>query len=137
MSNRLSTMVFFLVAAFLSKPDPARRPSRAGKSARHHASSDSDQGPAAAYTAETGRIAIRDVETGEPHAYMFYTAYRVPPTGNSIWLAVTSKPGPLELIVPAGGTWPCDRHPRCEDHARLVPEFMEHQICAGLILGSG
>ena len=31
-----------------------------------------------AYSAETGRIAIRDVETGEPHGYMFYTAYRVP-----------------------------------------------------------
>lgn len=29
------------------------------------------------YTAEVGRIAIRDVETGEPHGYMFYTAYRV------------------------------------------------------------
>ncbi len=29
-----------------------------------------------AYSAEVGRIAIRDVETGEPHGYMFYTAYR-------------------------------------------------------------
>jgi carboxypeptidase C (cathepsin A) len=29
-----------------------------------------------AYTAEAGRIAIRDVATGEPHGYMFYTAYR-------------------------------------------------------------
>jgi hypothetical protein len=29
-----------------------------------------------AYSAEAGRIAIRDVATGEPHAYMFYTAYR-------------------------------------------------------------
>ena len=28
------------------------------------------------YTAEVGRIAICDVETGEPHGYMFYTAYR-------------------------------------------------------------
>jgi hypothetical protein len=28
------------------------------------------------YTAEVGRVAIRDVETGEPHGYMFYTAYR-------------------------------------------------------------
>jgi carboxypeptidase C (cathepsin A) len=35
-----------------------------------------------AYTAEVGRIAIRDVETGEPHGYMFYTAYRLaPPAG--------------------------------------------------------
>jgi pimeloyl-ACP methyl ester carboxylesterase len=30
------------------------------------------------YTAEAGRIAICDVETGEPHGYMFYTAYRMP-----------------------------------------------------------
>ena len=29
-----------------------------------------------AYTAEVGRVAIRDVETGQPHGYMFYTAYR-------------------------------------------------------------
>ena len=34
-----------------------------------------------AYTAEVGRIAIRDVETGEPHAYMFYTSYRVASAG--------------------------------------------------------
>jgi hypothetical protein len=32
-----------------------------------------------AYTAEVGRVAIRDVETGEPHGYMFYTAYRADP----------------------------------------------------------
>jgi carboxypeptidase C (cathepsin A) len=29
------------------------------------------------YTAEVGRIAICDVETGEPHGYMGYTAYRI------------------------------------------------------------
>jgi len=29
------------------------------------------------YTAETGRVAIRHVETGEPHGFMFYMAYRV------------------------------------------------------------
>lgn len=27
------------------------------------------------YTAEVGRLAIRDAETGEPHGYMGYTAY--------------------------------------------------------------
>ena len=32
------------------------------------------------YTAETGRIAICDVETGEPHGYMFYISYRVQPS---------------------------------------------------------
>ncbi len=34
-------------------------------------------GKALDYTAQAGRIAIRDVLTGEPHAYMFYTAYRL------------------------------------------------------------
>jgi len=33
------------------------------------------------YTAEVGRIAICDVETGEPQGYMFYTAYRVLDSG--------------------------------------------------------
>jgi carboxypeptidase C (cathepsin A) len=51
-----------------------------------------------AYTAEVGRIAIRDVETGEPHAYMFYTAYRVqPPPG---------KQRPVTFIWNGGPGWP-------------------------------
>jgi carboxypeptidase C (cathepsin A) len=29
------------------------------------------------YSAEAGRVAIRNVETGEPHGHMFYMAYRV------------------------------------------------------------
>jgi carboxypeptidase C (cathepsin A) len=33
------------------------------------------------YSAEVGRIAIRDVATGEPHGYMFYTAYRAGAAG--------------------------------------------------------
>jgi carboxypeptidase C (cathepsin A) len=33
------------------------------------------------YSAETGRIAIRDAETGEPHGFMYYIAYRVPSAG--------------------------------------------------------
>ena len=33
------------------------------------------------YEAETGRIAIRDTESGEPHGYMFYIAYRVAANG--------------------------------------------------------
>jgi len=33
-------------------------------------------GKAMHYTAEIGRLAIRDVETGEPHGWMGYTAYR-------------------------------------------------------------
>ena len=50
-----------------------------------------------AYTAEVGRIAIRDVETGEPHAYMFYTAYRVPSPG---------KQRPVTFIWNGGPGWP-------------------------------
>jgi hypothetical protein len=42
---------------------------------RHEIESDGKQ---IEYTAEAGRIAIRDVATGEPHGYMFFTAYRVP-----------------------------------------------------------
>jgi carboxypeptidase C (cathepsin A) len=44
------------------------------------------------YTAEAGRIAIRDVETGEPHGYMFFTAYRVP----------ASAPRPVTFIWNGG-----------------------------------
>jgi carboxypeptidase C (cathepsin A) len=49
------------------------------------------------YTAEVGRVAIRDVETGEPHAYMFYTAYRVPSPG---------KQRPVTFIWNGGPGWP-------------------------------
>ena len=52
-----------------------------------------------AYTAEVGRIAIRDVETGEPHAYMFYTAYRIPPSN-------PRKPRPVSFIWNGGPGWP-------------------------------
>jgi carboxypeptidase C (cathepsin A) len=50
-----------------------------------------------AYSAEAGRIAIRDVETGEPHAYMFYTAYRLLSTG---------KPRQITFIWNGGPGWP-------------------------------
>lgn len=36
-------------------------------------------GKALAYTAEAGRIAIRDVQTGAPRGYVFYVAYRARP----------------------------------------------------------
>lgn len=45
------------------------------------------------YTAEAGRIAIRDVETGEPHGYIFYVAYRVPSAG---------KPRPVTFVWNGG-----------------------------------
>lgn len=38
-------------------------------------------GKLVSYTTEAGRVAISDVETGDPHGYMFYTAYRVPTSG--------------------------------------------------------
>ncbi len=46
------------------------------------------------YTAEVGRLAIRDVETGEPHGWMGYTAYRVAP--------VNGKPRPVTFIWNGG-----------------------------------
>src|SRR4051794_15501674 len=49
------------------------------------------------YNAEVGRVAIRDVETGEPHGYVFYTSYRIPPTG---------KPRPVTFIWNGGPGWP-------------------------------
>ncbi len=75
------------------------------------------------YTAETGRVAIRDVETGEPHGYMFYIAYRVPslknprpvtfvwnggPGANSSLLhfhVVGPKPAEGEHLVDNAETW--------------------------------
>jgi carboxypeptidase C (cathepsin A) len=49
------------------------------------------------YVAEAGRLAIRDVETGEPHAYMFYTSYRVASPG---------KRRPVTFIWNGGPGWP-------------------------------
>lgn len=46
-----------------------------------------------AYTAEAGRIAIRDVATGEPHGYMFYTAYRA---------AANAGPRPVMFVWDGG-----------------------------------
>ncbi|MDZ4371677.1 MAG: peptidase S10 [Phenylobacterium sp.] len=45
------------------------------------------------YEAETGRIAIRDAETGEARGHMFYIAYRVPSAG---------KPRPLAFVWNGG-----------------------------------
>jgi carboxypeptidase C (cathepsin A) len=55
------------------------------------------KGRSLSYTAEVGRIAIRDVETGEPHAYMFYTAYRVSSAGPT---------RPITFIWNGGPGWP-------------------------------
>jgi carboxypeptidase C (cathepsin A) len=47
-----------------------------------------------AYIAETGRIAIRDAETGQPRGWMFYIAYRVPTQGPPRPLAFVWNGGP-------------------------------------------
>jgi carboxypeptidase C (cathepsin A) len=49
-------------------------------------------GKALAYTAEVGRIAIRDAETGEPRGWMGYIAYRV----------ASSKPRPVAFVWNGG-----------------------------------
>lgn len=49
-------------------------------------------GEVLSYTAETGRIAIRDVESGEPHGHMFYIAYRV----------AAEQPRPLAFVWNGG-----------------------------------
>lgn len=40
-------------------------------------------GRALEYTAQAGRVPIRPIEADEPHAHMFYVAYRVPPVDGS------------------------------------------------------
>lgn len=44
------------------------------------------------YLTQAGRVPIRDVETGEPHGFMYYTAYRVP----------SDKPRPVAFIWNGG-----------------------------------
>jgi len=46
------------------------------------------------YTAEAGRVAIRHVETGEPHGYMFYMAYRVTDNGSERPITFVWNGGP-------------------------------------------
>jgi len=96
MCDRLASMVF-IIAAFLWNTGPASaqvEPESRPVTTRHQIVI---KGRPLAYTAEAARIAIRDVETGEPHAYMFYTAYRVPSTG---------KPRPVTFIWNGGPGWP-------------------------------
>ena len=51
-------------------------------------------GRAVSYQAEIGRLAIRDVGTGEPHGEMGYLAFRLPPMGG--------KPRPVMFIWNGG-----------------------------------
>jgi carboxypeptidase C (cathepsin A) len=46
------------------------------------------------YIAEAGRVAIRDVETAEPHGFIFYVAYRVPSPGRTRPVAFVWNGGP-------------------------------------------
>jgi carboxypeptidase C (cathepsin A) len=60
-----------------------------------------------AYTAEVGRIAIRDVADGEPHGYMFYTAYRAvprtaPQPGSAEGLPSAEAPRPMMFVWDGG-----------------------------------
>lgn len=74
------------------------------------------------YTAEAGRIAIRDVQTGEPHAYMFYVAYRIPSPGKPrpvtfIW---GGGPGGSSLIMDVGLVGPLRASGDLHDGDNLV-----------------
>ncbi len=51
-------------------------------------------GQGLSYVAEAGRVAIRDVETGEPHGFIFYVAYRVPSPGRTRPVAFVWNGGP-------------------------------------------
>lgn len=85
-------------AAPLAEPAPASAPveridpmtGEAVVTSRHEIVA---AGRALAYVAEAGRIPIRDAETGEPHGFIFYTAYRV---------ASPDKPRPVTFVWNGG-----------------------------------
>ena len=74
------------------------------------------------YTAEAGRIAIRDVQTGEPHAYMFYTSYRVRSPGKPRPVAFLwgGGPGGSSTVMDFGFAGPMAAEGELFDGARLV-----------------
>jgi carboxypeptidase C (cathepsin A) len=69
------TVAFLAGALALAQPAAALPPAEAPVVTQHRITVG---GKPLAYTAETGRIAIRDAETGEPRGWMFYIAYRAP-----------------------------------------------------------
>jgi len=98
MHRYVSAIATLAIAAssFAGAANAQVEPERAPVVTRH---SININGHSLSYTAEAGRIAIRDVETGEPHAYMFYTSYRLPtPAG--------AKPRPVSFIWNGGPGWP-------------------------------
>jgi carboxypeptidase C (cathepsin A) len=74
MSRRTTSVIVTIALSIAATASAQVEPERPPVITHHQISIN---GQPLAYTAEVGRIAIRDVETGEPHAYMFYTAYRV------------------------------------------------------------
>src|SRR5689334_9400142 len=100
LSRYLFALAGVAIAAFCVAPTPVAHaqvePERAPVVTKH---SVTINGHALNYTAEVGRIAIRDVETGQPHAYMFYTSYRVP-------TPAAAKPRPVSFIWNGGPGWP-------------------------------
>lgn len=84
----MSLLAPILAAALAAAPAPARAPD--GPVLTRHQITIA--GRPLAYTAEVGRIPIRDAETGEPRGYMGYTAYRV----------VSKAPRPLAFVWNGG-----------------------------------
>lgn len=87
------TAIALFALALLSAPASASRanPDDGVPVTTHH-SVDLSKGRRLDYTAEAGRIAIRDAETGAPHGYIFYVAYRV----------ASDKPRPVAFIWNGG-----------------------------------
>jgi carboxypeptidase C (cathepsin A) len=88
----ISSLIIMAAAVFLTFASPLRATTQEEPAivTEHRIEAD---GKALEYTAETGRIAIRDVETGEPHGYMFYIAYRIP---------TSDKPRPVTFVWNGG-----------------------------------
>jgi len=72
---RVLLLVFFALLATAAQA-PAREQPFSAEPVINTAHQIRVDGQKLSYSAETGRVAIRDVETGEPHGYMFYIAYR-------------------------------------------------------------
>lgn len=84
-----TTSIF--LAAILSLPSPTCAEEAAPVVTSHSARIG---GATLRYTAEVGRLAIRDVETGEPRGWMGYTAYRMADR--------TGKPRPVTFVWNGG-----------------------------------
>lgn len=99
---RTASLFLFLTACFA----PGLSAARAAEPVVKTAHSLRVAGKKLDYVAEAGRVPIRDVETGEPHGYMFYTAYRVksaqPRPVMFIWNGGPGSPATLLHFEAAG-----------------------------------